>query len=98
MCVCFSKSISINVRTFDTNVSVCFLTLIHPNYMYCRPTDGHCRVLLLWKSLQLPEEQERGVCAQPSKSTDIVIDGVLIVVFHMKFEFTQACVSYISAA
>lgn len=97
VCV-FFQNISINVCTGDTDMSVCCITLIHPNYMYCRTTDGHCRVLSLWKSLKLPEEQERGVCAQLSESTDMIIDGVLIVVFQMEYEFTHACVPYISAA
>lgn len=40
-------------------------------FCVCRTTDGHCRVLSLWKPLYLPEGQERGVCARHGEYTYI---------------------------
>lgn len=66
---------------------VCALTLVI-TICVCRTTDGHCRILSLWKSLHLPEGQERGVCAQHSESTKY---GVMIAAFHAENRTSKAC-------
>lgn len=54
--------IHVNLKMLEPSLLVCCC-------LFLRATDGHCRVLSLWKPVSFPQEKKRRVHTQPGKFT-----------------------------